>query len=255
MPKVSVILTHQLDINRRFVERALYGLYEGLYKDFEVIFISGAESEPPAWTGPGKTHWDRSLDTATKKIHWGIEHSSGDFILLHSDDVILANTTIGELTEASTHHPSIMNPFSNSDSASLYIANFSLQQGGAGQVPRALRMTHDMSFEEVEGWEEEIIHFPLGRRIIVPTPTISFYCTMIPRVVWERVGQLDPALEYRHNDQDFCIRARQLGIPSVINLAPFAFHYGSQTLKHLASEAVRNEASQHFIRKYSQTQP
>ncbi len=252
MAKVTVILTHQLDCNRKYLDLALRGLKNQSFKDFEVLVVSGAETDLPFFMGFGemkaRNHCDRTLDTGTKKIHWAIANSDSEYILLHSDDVVLAKDALGEMVASMDHAGAcIMNPFSNSDCRSLYHADFGLVRA---KTLETKTLIHDMDYADIEGWENEILDFPIGRRILLPVQTLSFYCTLIPRGVWQQVGELDPELEYRHNDQDFCIRARAHGIMSVVNLAPFAFHFGSKTLSHLADEGIKSKATAHFLKKH-----
>lgn len=252
MPKCSIIIMHQLDCNQKYLELAYRGVREQTFTDFELIVVSGAETrmrEHPE--GQYRTHWDPCLDTATKKIHWGIENSTGEFILLHSDDVVLSRDSLGEMVTASESVDCIMNPFSNSDCRSVYHADFGITKG-TGPEKQSIQLIHDMNFETLAGWEDELLSFPLGRRIFLPVPAVSFYCTMFRRSTWEKVGELDPLLEYRHNDQDFCIRAKDLGIPALVNFAPFAFHFGSRTLSHLATDEIKSRATAHFLAKHYQ---
>ena len=246
MPKVTVILTHHLDSVRPYLDLAIQGLVNQEFKDFNVLLVSDAESKPrdalpPSW----RSHWDGSLDTSAKKVKWALQNSDSEFVVQHSDDVIMSWAALGELAAACEALPSIMNPFSNSDCRSLYYSNIF-----ATRKDESKHLIHDMSIEDVKGWESEILNFPLGRRVLFPVQTLSFFCTIMPRHVWNRVGDLDPELEYRHNDQDFCLRAAQIGIPSAVNLAPFVFHFGSKTLNECAPEDIRAKASHHFRAKW-----
>ena len=138
----------------------------------------------------------------------------------------------------------IMNPMSNSDCTSLYEAHITLEYGQ--------RLLPDMKIEDFfEGFEQYIIErFPRRDKCLVPFQTLSFYCTMIPRMVWDEVGELDPELEYRHNDQDFCLRALKKGIPSVVNFGAFVFHFGSRTINVLGTEERKNKCTEHFKKKW-----
>jgi GT2 family glycosyltransferase len=113
-------------------------------------------------------------------------------------------------------------------------------------------LIHDMEYEDMVGWDQEVYAGTKIPRILVPVSAISFYCVMIPRSVWNLVGGLDPELEYRHNDQDFCLRAHQIGVPTLIDFAAFAFHFGTKTLNHLVGEDVKTNATAYFMQKWRQ---
>ena len=246
MPKVTVILTHHLDVVRPYLDLALQSLACQDYRDFEVLLVSDSETAPVSeLPNHWRNHWDRGLDTSAKKVNWALENSDSEFVIQHSDDVMLSRHAVGELAKACESTPAIMNPFSNSDCRSLYYSNIFLSRG-----KETKHLIHDMGLEDIKGWEHQIWDFELGCRVLFPVQTLSFFCTIMPRSVWTRVGKLDPDLEYRHNDQDFCLRAARMGIPSMINLAPFAFHFGSKTLTHVASDEIKNKATEHFMKKW-----
>ncbi len=246
MPKTTIILTHHQDSVRPYLELALLGLKRQDTLDFQVILVSDAESAPPVLPVAWISHWDKSLDTSAKKVKWALANSESDFVIQHSDDVVMAHQSVREMTTACESTPSIMNPFSNSDCRSVYLANIFLNRGKG----ESKHLIHDMSYDDISGWEEELISFPLGRRVLFPVQTLSFFCTIMPRSVWSLVGELDPELEYRHNDQDFCFRAARHGIPSLINLAPFVFHFGSKTIGHMAHDETKKRATEHFMKKW-----
>lgn len=250
MPKVSIILTHQLDCNKKYLDLALRGLAAQTFTDFELQLISGAELAPECgfnFDGRLNMHWDRSFETATKKINWAIANSDSEYILLHSDDVLMSKYCLDLMIKSPTIDQAITNPLSNSDCRSLYYTDLFASRPSDGLTKL---MTHDMDYEDIVGFEESIINLGPQCSIIIPVQTLSFYCTLIPRRVWEQVGGVDPELEYRHNDQDFCLRAKKLGIHAVVNLEPFAFHFGTKTLNHLSDDVTKNKATIHFMNKH-----
>lgn len=246
-PKVSVILTHQLDLNRPYLRECLKGLANSYGVPYEVWLISGGlvkPEEPELYLRNFNTHWDQRLNTATLKIQKAMELISPDstHVLLISDDVIVSSQCLSSLYQGFKGREMIMNPLSNSDSSSLYHAEI--------HVGDKL-LTHDMDLEDFTDLELVRLRNKQGLedKILVNFMTLSFYCTMIPKTVFQKVGALDPKLEYRHNDQDFCMRAAQMQIPSVVNFGAFAFHFGSRTLKHFPI-SLRDEATQHFMTKW-----
>lgn len=53
---------------------------------------------------------------------------------------------------------------------------------------------------------------------------LAFWCVMIRRVVWERVGPLDEGYFIYAEDEDWCVRARRLGYHLALDLQTIAHH-------------------------------
>lgn len=251
-PIVSVILTHQLDENLPYLKLALRGLASTKGIPYEVWLMNGSESlvdERETSLDHFHVIWDKSLNTATKKIEKAIkEHVSPEstHILLLSDDVIICHDTILNLYLAFRGREMIMNPMSNSDLGSLYEADLKLSTGKI--------LKPDMSIEDLNEKEvKEIIETekPSGH-LLIPVPQLSFYCTMLSKTVITKVGWLDPKLEYRANDVDYCWRALQQGIHPYINLSAFAFHFGTKTLRKIDKDSsLANQGFQYFKKKWN----
>jgi GT2 family glycosyltransferase len=79
----------------------------------------------------------------------------------------------------------------------------------------------------------------------------AFYCTMMSKSVWDEVGELDAAMDFRGNDWDYCIRAEKLGIPSMINLGAFALHFGDKTIPKCVTKEQLDECSRVFQSKWN----
>jgi hypothetical protein len=246
-PLVTVIIPHQLSINEPYLNLCMKAVQRSTYENIEVIVIDGSPTKPTIPAGFGVLR-SEDLNTATKKFHTGISIASpkSEYFLFLSDDVVISEYMIEDMVSAFSGREFIMNPMSNSDCTSMYEADIILKN-----VAGTKRLHPDMKMEDLKGWEKEVIEFPRRPKCLIPFQTLSFYCTMIPRSVWNKVGELDPALESRHNDQDYCLRAHQLNIPSVVNMGCFAFHFGSRTLMHVADQQTRQKCTEHFVKKWN----
>lgn len=256
-PLVSVILTHQLKVNWPYLKLAIEGLKNTRGLQYEVLIQSGQEetfdSSQMRYFLNLPAHYqfrhDPKLDTATKKIDAALKEVSSEstHLMLLSDDVIVSGNCIRRLYEASRGQEMIVGPMSNSDLGTRYDASMNLESDKFPLGP-------DMSLENLTSTHlREILSLETStciNRLLIPFSWISFFCVMMPKSVWQRVGGTDPALEYRFNDQDFCMRAARMGIPTLINFAAFAFHFGSKTMQHLKTEKIDKDAIEHFVKKW-----
>lgn len=241
---ISVIVPHQLDRNRSYFNLCIESILRSHDIDsIEVLVIAGSETKPKVPSNVG-LYWDREVITVADKLNLAmkmISKESTHFILI-SDDIVVSKYMLSDMHSAFMGREMIMNPMSNSDCISLYESDIFLG---------SRRIFPDMDMEDLSDEERELImNFPRKPKCLIPFYTVSFYCTMIPLSVWEKVGPLDKDLEYRHNDQDYCIRAMKLGIPTVVNMGTFAFHFGSKTMRHLANDELKAKCSEHFQNKW-----
>lgn len=250
-PLVTVLVTHHLTANRKYLDLCLESVLRSKAVEFEVICLADSETVPEVPHEVMLIH-DRSLDTATKKVHHGIKfaHPGSKYFLLLSDDVVVSEWMLHVLVADMAGREWILNPMSNSDYGTRYVLNDQLSDPKfEGTRPIPLHA----NYEDMVEWREALmahsspyIHAPL----VIRQDWVCFFCTLIPRTVWEKVGGLDPALETRHNDEDFCYRATLLNIPSLISMAAFAFHFGSKTLSQSLLPGEQEKATEHFQRKW-----
>lgn len=240
-PTVSVILTHHLDENTPYLNICVESLLRSEGVSFEVIVLSDAETKPHVPNGV-QLIWDRSLNTATKKVEVGVKIAdpNSKYFLLLSDDVAVSRFMMKTLVEGVADHPVICNPMSNSDNTGQFVAN--LPWGCTADLKE---------FNGMADFEMKIRYIGAEHSLMVTRPWIAFYCTLIPRWVWNLVGGLDGRFETRHNDQDYCYRAASHGIASAINFGAFALHFGSKTISKSASKEEQTEATRVFIEKWN----
>lgn len=231
MRKVSVIVTHHLRENEKYLNAAVDSLHAQTVKP-DIILVSSAEKKQFGWH-----HWDPELNNATKKVHYAVDNLIPEEhdIMLMSDDVVISPNTVEDLMSGA-ELGCIQNPISNNEHGSRWISFGEPHQPSYPYNPKLI---------------DKVLKMSPGPKHMFQVPWISFYCTYIPREVWNKVGRLDERLEVRHNDQDYCFRAARLGIPTFINTGGFALHFGSKTLPKVTSQEEYEKASQVFKEKYS----
>ncbi len=236
-PLVTVIVTHHLNENQKYLDHCLGAINSSVGVEFETIVLADTEIKPLVPDTVRLIH-DRALDTATKKVHLGVQlaNPKSQYFLFLSDDVIITKTMLANMVEGLGDNRMIINPMCNGDLGGRFIAPIPFPQSA--------------DYEDMDDRFDEINEYQTGLKLIVKQDWLSFYCTLIPRSVWEMVGELDPALETRHNDVDYCYRAQALGIPSVINFNAFAFHFGSKTLSKSVKPGEQDAATQAFKQKW-----
>lgn len=248
-PIVTVVITHHLDENAEYLRLCLEALGRQKGVAFEALVMADTVTCPvvPDWVT--LTH-DPALSTATKKFHFGIKMAAptSQYFMHLSDDVMMSQGALARcVNDLSMIDNAIMNPLSNGDLGSRFLAPLALMRPGGQMRPMPLHSDAN----DLHGWEAAVMDFESPyANLIISQEWVTFFCTLIPRKVWERVGLLDERLETRHNDQDWCLRARQMGVISLINFSAFAFHFGSRTLSKSCKAGEQDEASDYFRMKW-----
>ena len=214
IPEVSVILPFHDPKNEKYLRETTIALCQQAGIKFEVIVVltEGVEAiiAPTfkIYTMPGKS-------TFAKKMNYGVRLSDprSKYIMLLSDDVILGSGCLKDLAESCGDRMVITNPFSNCDNGRNYA------------TPMPWEFSHtleDVNVDQIKEW-------PNRYPVFINAESVCFYATMIPRKVWDLVGELDETFDTGCEDTDYCMRARQLGIASQISMRAFAFHFVGKT--------------------------
>lgn len=239
-PFVTVFITHHLDENRKYLDLCMRAIAGTKNVPIEVIVLADTNEPPVVLPGMQLVH-DKSLNTSIKKVHYGmtLAHPESKHFLFLSDDVVVSEMMLANMVGGLGESRVIMTPMSNSDLGSRFVAQLPFPQTA--------------EYEEFADKFSELATYETNLRLLVKQEWLSFYCVLIPRSVWNLVGELDEALETRHNDEDYCYRAHGYGVHCFINFCAFAFHFGSKTLSKSVLPGEQDEASRHFFKKWGKS--
>ena len=248
-PLVSILLTHHLPINREYLDaclRSIEAQVGGITA--EVILASTyAPEDFPSWVrvvvDDNAPRWVNKINLAAK-----LAHPQSKYFLVLNDDVILSKTCIAQMVWTMGDNKWVMNPMSQCDNGWLFAAPIILaKEDGTRALDRRF-----YELKDLEGWEDAVMRYETGLNLLVLPPYVCFYCTMIPRTVWEQVGPLDEGCHSSHDDEDYCMRARMHGIPAVVNMGAFALHFGGRTSSIQDTDADRKKTLDYFNAKWGQ---
>lgn len=244
---VHCILTHHLNENDNYLKTAIKALtwqHPGLYT-LKVTIVSSAIKKPELVLPDNFTlvH-NTQLNTATKKFLWWYPQTEKDeYLLLHSDDVAMQGDCLSNLVLGAKmmQVPTIQNPISNSDNHYQFKTLFKLKG-------EPIFNNCDLTF--LEGKEEELAKPTGSLPVLVPFQNVSFFCTLISREIFEKIGLLDERLDLKNNDVDFCLRAKAAGYYTILNFGAFALHFGSKTLNIVKKQGDDEKADEIFREKH-----
>lgn len=240
---LAIILPTHLKQNEPYLKAALRAIFWNRTQvDYHVYLLSSAESPPEVKPHERLTiTHNPELNTATKKLDYALDHlipKTTEFVLLHSDDIMLAGDAIQKMVHVAKDVEGIQNPFCNGDIPAKYLAPFYLKDldGKVHHIP-----THT-TLEQIEPLELSLQYPPPKDYLVVPFDWVSFYCTMMPYSFFERFGRLDDKLDHKGNDLDYCLRLARHGIRSFVNFGTRCIHFGSKTLSVTKTPEMEQEA-------------
>lgn len=220
LPKVSIVVLGYLESNRKYLAECLASV-RNLYYPKELLDIIVVS---PYW--PGAVRSTRA-NNFSGSVNAGVAACDPEskHILLLSDDTIIANGALKAMVEAAGDNECLMGALSNCDQYwkyQLHLPHVSL--------PKRFYKLEEVNPRELMNAES---YYPGG---ILMTDTLCFYALLIPRKVWDKVGELDEDFNMGFEDSDYCERAKELGIPCAIAMDAIIYHAGGAT-----SEIIRDE--------------
>lgn len=241
-PLVTCIVPHHLDENHEYLKLCLDSILASEGVDFEIVCVADTKERPRYERQDERLFllWDQELNTASSKLNWAAKRARGKYLWLISDDVMVSNGAMKTMVEGVGDNAIICNPMSNSDNGSQFFAKM--------DYPVKLSKEDvDFGSLSIEEYSDGTSH-----AFLIPVRHfVSFYCTMIPKKVWDLVGELDEKMDVRGNDWDYCLRAQQKGIIPMINLGAFALHFGDKSLPKCTTQEQYAAADLAFMEKWN----
>ena len=156
--------------------------------------------------------------------------------LLMNDDVIVNDTFLENLVSTLTKNGNnfILNPYSNCDKGWLH--NDSLTtQSGKDLYPNM--QLDNFTADELDSFRTYGFNGK-GEDLqnIRTSPFCAFYCTLIPKEVFDKVGMLNTIFKNGGEDLDFCERAKRFGFECFWTTQAGCFHFGGKTRKFSEDE-------------------
>lgn len=182
-------------------------------------------------------------------INVGVAAGDAPYLCLLNDDTIVSRGWLATLLETLRSGASICNPLSNCDRG--WTHDYDLAVGGVPLLPGA----NVLESGQVHAGDGSPARIPVralwdfapALTRLLDREWVAFYCTAMPRSVFDAVGPLDDGFVNGAEDVDFCRRARRLGYRAVIDERSFVFHFGGRSRAApapAAAQAAREERNQ-----------
>lgn len=208
-----VIVTYNSRADLTPCLRSLYG-HSG--EGFELILVDNASTDG---TREYLQALERKVPSArvilneanlgfAKAINQGIRASSGAYVALLNPDTRVSPGWLGRMRAHLTEGVAAVGP----------LTNFANEHQAVGRY-----------LPEWEGKPDEEIARRLWQaraRQAVDAKFLTFFCTLLPRAVLERVGLLDEDFFLNQEDLEYCLRLRRAGYRLLVATDAFVYHLG-----------------------------
>lgn len=225
-PKVSVIV---LTYNQRELTAATLDSIRRFsrYPNMEVILVDngskdGTGAMVSAWAADqnfAKVILNRTNAGFAKGNNIGARASSGDYLVLLNNDVFVTDGWLSDLLAHFRANPrlGLLGPVTNASGNESVI---------------------DIEYADMEEMAIKARAYTrLRRGKRTPLAVSHFFCTMIPRPVWDCVGELDEGFGLGlFEDDDYAMRVRQAGFEIACAEDVFVHHHHSGSFASLPRE-------------------
>lgn len=247
-PKIGIVCCTYLKDNQKYLNECLKSIKNLNYPQerLDVIVISSGDYVPfvdgsfRSIHQAAQMHYPESCNLGVSQL------GPVDHYLLLNDDTILSKDSLTKLVEGALALPMcIHQPISTCDNWFRYILDMPLG------LNRRFYRYEDFKDQELK-WIQMSESAHKGFMIVDWVP---LYATLIPKLIWDKVGPLDENFKTGQDDVDYGRRARANGFGCVINLSSFIFHFGGVTADVALTPEIRNANVEYFRNKYNGDMP
>lgn len=254
-PKLSIMLAHYDEDGSKepYLKLCLESLKLQTFQNFETIIVSSGKHKPDVadlktqhYHSEEKIHFPAAIEKA-----YELTNKDSEYILLLNNDTIMHKDCL--MNMAHTFHQGIpgefiLNPGCNSDSKGfLYYAVTGYIKD---EKLHHYKYQHRLDEEGCPAFEDIVNGSLLSPFCVFPVQFSPFYCTLMKRSTYDKVGGIDPRYQTNLDDLDMSIRAQKLGIHSMVGTHAFCFHFGGVTSSETKTPEEEKFNTDLFIQKH-----
>lgn len=171
-------------------------------------------------------------------VNAGAAAGRAPYLCLLNDDTIVSRGWLRPLIDTLGAGVAACNPLSNCDQGWLHDYDLSLDGFPLRPAAAYLDGAH-VRLRDDPGTALPVARLRQapGRERVYEREWVAFFCTVLPRRVWDEVGPLDEGFDGGCEDVDWCRRAARLGYRAAVNERSFVFHFGGVSRGESARQA------------------
>ncbi len=253
MSLVSIIVTTYIPKSKPYLDLCIESIRNLAFKDYEVIIVTN-KNYMPIYDGCQTIAPDKEHFYPAEGINFAMRAASPDskYFFILNDDVILTKNSLGNLVKVVADLALMANPISPCDNGQNYHLLFGFQKDGVFNTIEA----HQYRMEQIGDVAQDLMNadsiYPTGA---VWMNFLCIYATLIPRKLYEAVGDWDEKFKCGQDDLDYSWRARDKGFETVAVLDSLVWHFSGVTAESTMTMNNRRENVRYFKEKWGKMPP
>lgn len=261
LPKVSIVIQTWEPKNKMYLDACMRSIMNLDYpKDkLEIIITCPKHFQPRyptletevliKYVTPDKD-WYSSVEGA----NFGVQHMAPDseYIQFANDDVVFTKKSLSHMIDVARTTGQIVHPISPCDNYASYHLIFLIQKpNGEKQIEKRFHRFDEMK-DDIDDMMNSGSIYNYG---LIPQPYLCMFATLVPKSVWNAVGEFDENFKTGQDDIDYSFRAAQKGYHMFVALHALVWHFGGATADTSTSLKQRKENILYFKNKWGQFPP
>lgn len=256
MDKITVIVTTYLESSKKYLDLCMRSIENLNYEQDKLnIIIVARQSYMPQYHNAttiapisDQYYPAEGINLAMKRAWPDSKH----FFILNDDCICTKNALIN-LVEAIGDQDLMANATSPCDNGLVYNLAFAYKKAD-GEFHRVIG--HQFQYEEFEPNMKELMNAEaLYSRGFVCMPYLCIFATLIPRKVYEAIGEWDEKFKCGQDDLDYSWRAQRAGFQTVAILDSLVWHFSGVTAASTLNLDIRKQNVRYFKSKWGVMPP
>ncbi|MHA1286128.1 MAG: glycosyltransferase [Candidatus Thorarchaeota archaeon] len=195
------------------------------HENFEVIGIDDCSKDGTAEFLDGALGWiphkvivHEERKGFTASVNEGLAQASGDYLVILNNDLLFTPDWLPHLRDCLENSPKKL----KLDKVGIVgaVSNFS---AGLQRVP-GVKIAPGQATQFARDF------YRLNRKKWIPTHFLAFFCVLLSRELYEKIGGLDERFNPGgYDDYDYVLRAIEAGYSAVVCGDTFVYHFGQQS--------------------------
>jgi GT2 family glycosyltransferase len=253
-PLVSIIVTTYKPSSRAYLDNCIQSIKNLDYDNYEVILVSHKDYQPQypdvkTVAPPGKDHF-----YPAEGINYAMKISdpkSKHFFILN-DDVICTKNSLKNIVDAVADQNLMANSISPCENGQHYHFVFGYQKGDHFRIIDKRQYRLEEHADGVNEMMNQDSLYPLG---IVWMNYLCIFATLIPRKIYDAVGDWDEKFKCGQDDLDYSWRAQKAGFQTVAVTNSLVWHFSGVTADSTLNLKIRQDNVRYFRDKWGQLPP
>lgn len=254
--KVSIIVTTYLEQTKPYLDVCIESINNLVYpKDKIEVILVARKGYAPEYPNVKTVYPEEEEFHNAHGVRFGMQQASKDskYLFYINDDVMLTKNSLIKITNCVGDNMVIVNSISPCDNYMFYNLLFGFRDKDNNFC---LLRDRFYKLENLQGHLKELMDadslYPAGT---VPVPYLCMYATLIPRKVYDLVGEWDDNFKTGQDDIDYALRAKQSGCGLFIALDSLVWHFGGRTADTTMNDQNRRDSAKYFVKKWGQLPP